>query len=284
MANLDLDTSKLVDDYKQIEATIISENSIFDKTIKYLESSFNDKSLAPKDKITIQSNLMSSMAVNLTAKALEIALNLQQTKNQLELANGELELKKEQTKNQIELSKQELALKQQQTNSQIELAKAEIEQTKNQIELSKAELELKSNQTKSQIELANSQIEQTKNQIELSKQELALKQQQTNSQIELANKELELKKEQTKSQIELAKAEIEFNKARTALVTAQTTTETQKKNAVIREIASYDDQQRIKEAEIITNAVFGYASGGVAVPGELSSKMLDLIDKITPNS
>lgn len=202
MANLDLDTSKLVDDYKQIEATIISENSIFDKTIKYLESSFNDKSLAPKDKITIQSNLMSSMAVNLTAKALEIALSLQQTKNQLELANGELELKKEQTKNQIELSKQELALKQQQTNSQIELAKAEIE----------------------------------------------------------------------------------FNKARTALVTAQTATEAQKKNAVIREIASYDDQQRIKEAEIITNAVFGYASGGVAVPGELSSKMLDLIDKITPNS
>ncbi|MCR8690625.1 MULTISPECIES: hypothetical protein [Campylobacter] len=166
MANLDLDTSKLVNDYKQIEATIISENSIFDKAIKYLESSFNDKSLAPKDKITIQSNLMSSMAVNLTAKALEIALNLQQTK----------------------------------------------------------------------------------------------------------------------SQLELSKAEIEFNKARTALVTAQTATEAQKKNAVIREIASYDDQQRIKEAEIITNAVFGYASGGVAVPSELSSKMIDLIDKITPNS
>ena len=209
MANLDLDTSKLVDDYKQIEAVIISENSIFDKTIKYLESSFNDKSLAPKDKITIQANLMSSMAVNLTAKALEIALSLQQTKNQLELSNQELELKKEPTKSQIELAKQELALKQQQTNSQIE---------------------------------------------------------------------------QTKSQIELSKAEIEFNKARTALVTAQTATEAQKKNAVIREIASYDDQQRIKEAEIITNAVFGYASGGVAVPSELSSKMLNLIDKITPNS
>ena len=209
MANLDLDTSKLMDDYKQIEAVIISENSIFDKTIKYLESSFNDKSLAPKDKITIQANLMSSMAVNLTAKALEIALSLQQTKNQLELSNQELELKKEQTESQLELAKQELALKQQQTNSQIE---------------------------------------------------------------------------QTKSQIELSKAEIEFNKARTALVTAQTATEAQKKNAVIREIASYDDQQRIKEAEIITNAVFGYASGGVAVPSELSSKMLNLIDKITPNS
>ena len=209
MANLDLDTSKLMDDYKQIEAVIISENSIFDKTIKYLESSFNDKSLAPKDKITIQANLMSSMAVNLTANALELALSLQQTKNRLQLSNQELELKKEQTESQLELAKQELALKQQQTNSQIE---------------------------------------------------------------------------QTKSQIELSKAEIEFNKARTALVTAQTATEAQKKNAVIREIASYDDQQRIKEAEIITNAVFGYASGGVAVPSELSSKMLNLIDKITPNS
>ena len=206
---LNLDTNKLISDYKQIEASIVSENSIFDKAIKYLNDSFNDKTLAPKDKITIQANLMSSMAVNLTAKALEIALSLQQTKNQLELSNQELELKKEQTKSQIELAKQELALKQQQTNSQIE---------------------------------------------------------------------------QTKSQIELSKAEIEFNKARTALVTAQTATEAQKKNAVIREIASYDDQQRIKEAEIITNAVFGYASGGVAVPSELSSKMLNLIDKITPNS
>ena len=97
MANLDLDTSKLVNDYKQIEATIISENSIFDKTIKYLESSFNDKSLAPKDKITIQSNLMSSMAVNLTAKALEIALNLQQTKSQVELSKAEIEFNKART-------------------------------------------------------------------------------------------------------------------------------------------------------------------------------------------
>ncbi|RAZ37176.1 hypothetical protein [Campylobacter hyointestinalis] len=183
MTNLVLDTNKLVDDYKRIEATIISENSIFDKTIKYLENSFNDKSLAPKDKITIQSNLMSQMAVNLTAKALETALSWQQTKNQ------------------IELSKQELALKQQQTNAQKLLSDAEIE----------------------------------------------------------------------------------FNKARTALVTAQTATEAQKKNAVIREIASYDDQKRIKEAEIIANAVFGYASGGVQVPSDLQSRMLTTIDRITPN-
>ncbi|MCR8679457.1 hypothetical protein CSUIS19072_06160, partial [Campylobacter sp. RM19072] len=86
------------------------------------------------------------------------------------------------------------------------------------------------------------------------------------------------------SQKLLSNAEIEFNKARTELVKAQTSTEKQKNAAVIREIASYDDQLRTKEAEIITNAVFGYASGGVAVPQDLSERMITTIDKITPNS
>ncbi|WP_086242494.1 hypothetical protein [Campylobacter porcelli] len=181
---LNLDTNKLISDYKQIEASIVSENSIFDKAIKYLNDSFNDKTLAPKDKITIQSNLMSAMAINLTAKALETALNWQQI----------------------------------------------------------------------------------------------------NTQLELSKQELELKKEQTNSQKLLSNAEIEFNKARTELVKAQTSTEKQKNAAVIREIASYDDQLRTKEAEIITNAVFGYASGGVAVPQDLSERMITTIDKITPNS
>lgn len=53
MANETIDTSKLISDYKLIEAAIIGENSIFDKAIKYLDSSFNDKTLAPKDKISI---------------------------------------------------------------------------------------------------------------------------------------------------------------------------------------------------------------------------------------
>lgn len=53
MANETIDTSKLISDYKLIEAAIISENLIFDKAIKYLDSSFNDKTLAPKDKISI---------------------------------------------------------------------------------------------------------------------------------------------------------------------------------------------------------------------------------------
>ncbi|MEE3704028.1 hypothetical protein V2I29_00330 [Campylobacter sp. CX2-8023-23] len=118
---LNLDTNKLISDYKQIEASIISENSIFDKAIKYLDDSFNDKTLAPKDKITIQSNLMSAMAINLTAKALETALNWQQTNSQLELSKQELELKKEQTNSQKLLS-----------NAEIEFNKARTELVKAQ--------------------------------------------------------------------------------------------------------------------------------------------------------
>ncbi|CUU70580.1 Uncharacterised protein [Campylobacter hyointestinalis subsp. hyointestinalis] len=91
-----------------------------------------------------------------------------------------------------------------------------------------------------------------------------------------------LNMQQVRSQIDLSNAEIDFNKARTKLVDAQTETEKEKKNAVIREVTSYDDQLNIKEAEIITNAVFGYASGGVSVPSDLMTKMLNAIDKITP--
>ncbi|CUU81910.1 Uncharacterised protein [Campylobacter hyointestinalis subsp. hyointestinalis] len=163
---LNLDTTKLIEDYKKIENAIVDDSSIFAKTLKYLEDSFNDKTLAPKDKISIQANLMSAMTINLTARALDTALNMQQVRSQIDLSN----------------------------------------------------------------------------------------------------------------------AEIGFNKARTKLVEAQTETEKEKKNAVIREVTSYDDQLNIKEAEIITNAVFGYASGGVAVPSDLMTKMLNAIDKITPNS
>ncbi|PPB58774.1 hypothetical protein CDQ71_00310 [Campylobacter hyointestinalis subsp. hyointestinalis] len=163
---LNLDTTKLIEDYKKIENAIVDDSSIFAKTLKYLEDSFNDKTLAPKDKISIQANLMSAMTINLTARALDTALNMQQVRSQIDLSN----------------------------------------------------------------------------------------------------------------------AEIDFNKARTKLVDAQTETEKEKKNAVIREVTSYDDQLNIKEAEIITNAVFGYASGGVSVPSDLMTKMLNAIDKITPNS
>ncbi|WP_065842927.1 hypothetical protein [Campylobacter fetus] len=94
--------------------------------------------------------------------------------------------------------------------------------------------------------------------------------------------ELQRLKLQEKTSLELSDAEIEFNKARTKLVTAQEATEKEKKNAVIRETKSFDDNLRVKEAECLKDAVFGYAAGGVAVPDSLQSTMLNAIDKVTP--
>ncbi|OCR99049.1 hypothetical protein A9K75_08740 [Campylobacter fetus subsp. testudinum] len=94
--------------------------------------------------------------------------------------------------------------------------------------------------------------------------------------------ELQRLKLQEKTSAELSDAEIEFNKARTKLVTAQELTEKEKKNAVIREVKSYDDNLRVKEAECLKDAVFGYAAGGVLVPESLQSTMLSAIDKVTP--
>lgn len=88
--------------------------------------------------------------------------------------------------------------------------------------------------------------------------------------------------QQLEAQIRLSEAETEFNKARTDLVKAQTENELAKKPALEREIKSYDDQLRIKEAELLSNAVFGYAAGGVSVPTQIQTKMLEAIDEITP--
>lgn len=87
--------------------------------------------------------------------------------------------------------------------------------------------------------------------------------------------------QKTKSSFELTAAEIEFNKARTKLVEAQTLTEASKKLEIERQTRSYDDQLRVKEAEALKDAVFGYASGGVTVPSNLQSTMLTAIDNIT---
>ncbi|ALV24925.1 hypothetical protein CIG2463D_1357 [Campylobacter iguaniorum] len=163
---LNLDSAKLVSDYKTIESSMVDENSIYAKTINFMTEEFNKSNLSPKDKLTLQANLLSQMSITLTAKAVDAALQMQQVASQLNLSN----------------------------------------------------------------------------------------------------------------------AEIEFNKARTKLVEAQTETEKEKKNAVLREIASYDDQLRIKEADNLTNAVFAHASGGVTVPADMMTKMLNAIDKITPNN
>jgi predicted DNA-binding protein (UPF0278 family) len=86
----------------------------------------------------------------------------------------------------------------------------------------------------------------------------------------------------TKIQSNLAQGEQEFNAARTALVQAQTATEAKKAGLVDREKASFDDNLRIKEAENLANVVSMYAAGGMAIPGELQTSMLNAVNKITP--
>ncbi|WP_180380387.1 hypothetical protein [Campylobacter devanensis] len=45
--------------------------------------------------------------------------------------------------------------------------------------------------------------------------------------------------------------------------------------------ASFDDNLRIKEAENLANVVSMYAAGGMAIPGELQTSMLDAVNRIT---
>lgn len=85
----------------------------------------------------------------------------------------------------------------------------------------------------------------------------------------------------TQIQARLAQGEKEFNAARTALVQAQTVTEAKKAGLVDREKASFDDNLRIKEAENLANVVSMYAAGGMAIPGELQTSMLDAVNRIT---
>lgn len=96
--------------------------------------------------------------------------------------------------------------------------------------------------------------------------------------LELMEKEIE----KAKAQIALANGEREFNKARTSLVEAQTQSEAEKKRNIVREREAMNDQLRIKEAEFLSNATFGYAAGGLQVPQKLEETMLNAVNKITP--
>lgn len=118
-----------------------------------------------------------------------------------------------------------------------------------------------------------------------------LEQQKMRAEIELlgAQKELvqaqtalaEVEAQKAQKQIELADAEINFNIARSLLVASQSKTEDYRTLAVMRDIMSQQDQLRIKEAQFLSDVNFGYAAGGVMVPAELQSKMLDNVAKIT---
>lgn len=79
----------------------------------------------------------------------------------------------------------------------------------------------------------------------------------------------------------LIAAEQKFNLARAELVAKQAETEHAKKCAIKREVYSYDDNLLFKKAEFLSNAVFGYASGGVDVPADIQTDMFKAINAIT---
>ena len=86
------------------------------------------------------------------------------------------------------------------------------------------------------------------------------------------------------NQIELAKAEADLTKERINLVKAQTEAELAKKPLIEREMAVYDDNLRIKEAEILKDLASGYLIGGVEVPTGLHQAVMNKIDLISNQS
>ena len=82
--------------------------------------------------------------------------------------------------------------------------------------------------------------------------------------------------------LNLADREAAFNEARTALIKEQTASEKKRGLAIDREIRSYDDKLRIQKASLLKDSVFGYSVGGLNPPAEMTTKMFNAIDRITP--
>ena len=95
---------------------------------------------------------------------------------------------------------------------------------------------------------------------------------------------LEKEAELIANQKELALAEKNLTSERIKLVTAQTSAELAKKPLIEREKAVYDDNLRVKEAEIIKDLASGYLIGGVEVPSGLHQAVMNKIDLITDQS
>lgn len=109
-------------------------------------------------------------------------------------------------------------------------------------------------------------------------EELEIKQLMAQKELLLKDKELEL----ADKRLLLADREAKFNEERAKLIQAQAKSEEARKQAIEREIISYDDKLRMQEATLLKDVVFGYSVGGLNPPSNMTSKMLDAVDKITP--
>nr|DAI57547.1 MAG TPA: hypothetical protein [Caudoviricetes sp.] len=116
-------------------------------------------------------------------------------------------------------------------------------------------------------------------------EELPLRKQQLEAQVKIADADVKLKERELdlmEKKLALADKEAAFNEARTKLINAQTESEGERKKAIAREIESYNDKLRVQEATMLKDANFGYSVGGLNPPAQLTTKMFDSIDKITP--
>lgn len=116
-------------------------------------------------------------------------------------------------------------------------------------------------------------------------EELPLRKQQLEAQVKIADADVKLKERELdlmEKKLALADKEAAFNEARTKLINAQTESEGERKKAITREIESYNDKLRVQEATMLKDANFGYSVGGLVPPADLTTRMFDAIDKITP--
>ena len=116
-------------------------------------------------------------------------------------------------------------------------------------------------------------------------EELPLRKQQLEAPAKIADAHVKLKKRELdlmEKKLNSADREAAFNEARTALIKEQTNSEKKRGLAIDREIKSYDDKLRIQEASLLKDSVFGYSVGGLNPPTEMTTKMFNAIDRITP--
>ena len=130
--------------------------------------------------------------------------------------------------------------------------------------------------------------------MELKAEELALRVQELEAQIlkiQAEREKIQAEKDKLAAEIELlgvqkalAEAEKTLTSARVALVNAQKEAELAKKPLIEREILVYNDNLRVKEAEITKDLLSAYSVGGLEVPTGLHQAVMNKIDKISKES
>lgn len=81
-----------------------------------------------------------------------------------------------------------------------------------------------------------------------------------------------------------ANKDIALKEQQRLMIDAQKVNEQQKVLKTVREIQGFDDQLRIKEAEMLSNVTAMYGAGGTTLISDLQTKMFDAVNAITPAS